>query len=154
MSFELTSRPLTREVRQLPDVAAGIRHTGADKHRKLTAYILIDGEVVEAMGVKIGDMFGLFLGVGADAGKVRLDFNLKKGEKDLTLRPEVRLKPRAMVLSGRIPFPKIMERTPPIKADYKIIAKGIIEIDLPWDLDADDEDDISELERALNEWED
>ena len=140
MSFELVEKKPPRTPRKLSVVSAGIRVVGADHNRKLCAFLFLQPQILEEADIAVGDMFAILLGTGKDAGKVRLDFTQPKQYRDLTLRPEINGKPRLMVLSVRIPFPKIMDKTAPITCSYIIPSPGVVDVELPWDIDPVEDD--------------
>lgn len=150
MTFEYAPKLPTREPRKLFDVSYTLRMAGADNARRLTGCIILQPWVIKPQDVEIGDTVAVFVGKGADAGKIQLNFKCNLRYRDIKLRPEQPGKPKAMVLTMKIPTPLDLDRTIR-ECEYKWVEDKVLQITLPFDVveDEPEEDPDWDLEENV-----
>ena len=141
MTFEHIPKLPTREPRKLYDVSYTLRMAGADNARRLTGCIIIQPWVLKPEDVCIGDTLAVFVGKGSDTGKIQLNFKCNLRFRDLKLRAEQPGKPKAMVLSMKIPTPLDLDRKIR-ECEYTWVENKVLQITLPFDVVEDEPESI------------
>ena len=156
MPFKHKAKPPTRPARNVPDLCYTLRMAGADAGRRLTGTLLLSDKVMQHPNgdVAIGDLFALYLGMGLDKQKIRLDFKANLRYRDLKLRPEREGVIRGLCTSMRLPLPLDMDRTLRT-CKWEWVEKGVLEITLPFEVADPDEDEAdNEVEDSSDEFDD
>lgn len=141
MAFEHKPKLPTREPRKLFDVSYTMRMAGADNARRLTGCLIISPKVLKESDVAIGDRYAVFVGKGADAGKLQLNFKCNLRYRDLYLRAEQQGKPYAMALTMKLPTPLDLDRKIR-ECEYTWVEDKVLQITLPFDVVEDEPESI------------